>query len=86
MNSFVARFGATALLGTALATVPMAAQGQEFINVLTGGTSGVYYPLGVALSEIYADGIYADGAWFMRRMVRSMGVLGKMRRVAAAAR
>jgi TRAP transporter TAXI family solute receptor len=34
-----------------------AAQAQEFINVLTGGTSGVYYPLGVALSEIYAEGI-----------------------------
>ncbi|MGB3503275.1 MAG: TAXI family TRAP transporter solute-binding subunit [Mesorhizobium sp.] len=33
---------------------------QEFINVLTGGTSGVYYPLGVALSEIYAKGI--DGS------------------------
>ncbi|MBV2143574.1 TAXI family TRAP transporter solute-binding subunit [Falsochrobactrum sp. TDYN1] len=33
------------------------AQAQEFINVLTGGTSGVYYPLGVALSEIYAKGI-----------------------------
>ena len=30
---------------------------QQFINVLTGGTSGVYYPLGVALSEIYAEGI-----------------------------
>ena len=30
---------------------------QDFINVLTGGTSGVYYPLGVALSEIYAEGI-----------------------------
>lgn len=29
----------------------------EFINVLTGGTSGVYYPLGVALSELYAGGI-----------------------------
>ncbi len=29
----------------------------EFINVLTGGTSGVYYPLGVALSELYAQGI-----------------------------
>ena len=27
------------------------AQAQQFINVLTGGTSGVYYPLGVALSE-----------------------------------
>ena len=25
--------------------------------MLTGGTSGVYYPLGVALSEIYAEGI-----------------------------
>lgn len=35
-------------------------QAQDFINVLTGGTSGVYYPLGVALSEIYAAGI--DGA------------------------
>ncbi|MER2535465.1 MAG: TAXI family TRAP transporter solute-binding subunit [Rhizobiaceae bacterium] len=33
------------------------AQAQQFINVLTGGTSGVYYPLGVALSEIYAKGI-----------------------------
>jgi TRAP-type uncharacterized transport system substrate-binding protein len=22
---------------------------QQFINVLTGGTSGVYYPLGVAI-------------------------------------
>lgn len=37
-----------------------AAQSQEFINILTGGTSGVYYPLGVALSEIYAENI--DGA------------------------
>jgi TRAP transporter TAXI family solute receptor len=34
-----------------------AVQSQEFINVLTGGTSGVYYPLGVALSEIYSEGI-----------------------------
>lgn len=34
-----------------------AVRAQDFINVLTGGTSGVYYPMGVALSEIYADGI-----------------------------
>ncbi len=33
------------------------ANAQEFINVLTGGTSGVYYPLGVALSEIYGEKI-----------------------------
>jgi TRAP transporter TAXI family solute receptor len=29
------------------------ASAQQFINVLTGGTSGVYYPLGVALSQVY---------------------------------
>jgi hypothetical protein len=37
--------------------LPAAAQAQQFINVLTGGTSGVYYPLGVALAKIYADKI-----------------------------
>ena len=41
----------------ALCLGPTTGQAQEFINVLTGGTSGVYYPLGVALSEIYAEGI-----------------------------
>src|SRR5689334_15183947 len=34
-----------------------AGRAEEFVNVLTGGTSGVYYPLGVALSKIYGDGI-----------------------------
>ncbi len=46
--------GAVALtlgFGTAVAGA------QEFINVLTGGTSGVYYPLGVALTEIYGESI-----------------------------
>lgn len=47
---------ASAALGAALFAAP-ALHAQEFINVLTGGTSGVYYPLGVALSEIYAEGI-----------------------------
>ena len=28
---------------------------QGFINVLTGGTSGVYYPLGVAIGKIFSD-------------------------------
>jgi len=46
--------GAVAL-AVGLAAVP--AKAQTFINVLTGGTSGVYYPLGVALSEIYGQGI-----------------------------
>lgn len=46
--------GAVALslgLGTA------GAKAQEFINVLTGGTSGVYYPLGAQLSNIYGETI-----------------------------
>jgi TRAP transporter TAXI family solute receptor len=45
--------GAVMALGSAVT----GAQAQQFINVLTGGTSGVYYPLGVALSEIYAEHI-----------------------------
>ena len=32
-------------------TAPLASA-QTFINVLTGGTSGVYYPLGVALANV----------------------------------
>ena len=31
------------------------ARATQFINVLTGGTSGVYYPLGVAIGKIYSD-------------------------------
>jgi TRAP transporter TAXI family solute receptor len=34
-----------------------AARAQAFINILTGGTSGVYYPLGVAIGKIYSDKI-----------------------------
>ncbi|MEO7547560.1 MAG: TAXI family TRAP transporter solute-binding subunit [Ramlibacter sp.] len=47
------------LLATAgLALIGKAAYAQQqFINILTGGQSGVYYPLGVALSQIYAKAI-----------------------------
>ena len=41
-------------LGTgALGLSPLALAQQKFVNVLTGGQSGVYYPMGVALSQIY---------------------------------
>ncbi|KAA2235089.1 TAXI family TRAP transporter solute-binding subunit [Salinarimonas soli] len=40
--------------GSALLGRPALAQ-QQFINILTGGTSGVYYPLGVALSKVYTE-------------------------------
>ena len=32
-------------------------QAQQFISILTGGTGGVYYPIGVALANVYAKGI-----------------------------
>lgn len=44
-----------ALCALAAAIVPV--RGAEFITVLTGGTSGLYYPLGVALTRIWADKI-----------------------------
>ncbi|MCZ4254232.1 TAXI family TRAP transporter solute-binding subunit [Sulfitobacter sp. PR48] len=44
-------------LATSLAAAPFAVQAQEFINVLTGGTSGVYYPLGAGLANIYGEKI-----------------------------
>jgi uncharacterized protein len=47
-----------ALAGTLALSLAAPASAQEvFINVLTGGTSGVYYPLGVALSQIYGQSI-----------------------------
>jgi len=44
-----------ALLCAALASGPAAA--QQFVNVLTGGTSGVYYPLGVALTNLFSKAL-----------------------------
>ncbi|HJW12103.1 MAG TPA: TAXI family TRAP transporter solute-binding subunit [Albitalea sp.] len=43
---------ALAVAAVALGLVA-AAHAAEFINVLTGGTSGVYYPMGVALSQVF---------------------------------
>jgi TRAP transporter TAXI family solute receptor len=45
------------LLGVFALVQSPSAKAQQFINILTGGTAGVYYPLGVALSKIYADKI-----------------------------
>ncbi|MBL8472468.1 MAG: TAXI family TRAP transporter solute-binding subunit [Rhodocyclaceae bacterium] len=45
------------LCAALLCLLPPALHAAEFINVLTGGTSGVYYPLGVALSQIYGKAL-----------------------------
>lgn len=44
-----------AVLATILAVPAFAA--DQFLNILTGGTSGVYYPLGNALSSIYGKAL-----------------------------
>lgn len=36
---------------------PALAQKTQFINILTGGQSGVFYPLGVAMAQMYAEEI-----------------------------
>lgn len=41
----------------ALAASTVAFAAPTFINILTGGTSGVYYPIGVGLSQLYNNGI-----------------------------
>lgn len=56
MRAIHGKLAVLAAVGALMTSAP-ALRAQEFVNVLTGGTSGVYYPLGVALSEIYAAGI-----------------------------
>ncbi|MGF1627839.1 MAG: TAXI family TRAP transporter solute-binding subunit [Kiloniellaceae bacterium] len=57
MKRFAQCVVAAGALAVASSLAPVPAQAQQFVNVLTGGTSGVYYPLGVALSKIYGDKI-----------------------------
>lgn len=60
MKHTVARLAAAGALAFSLAAAGTAARADEFINVLAGGTSGVYYPLGAALANIY--GAKIEGA------------------------
>ncbi len=41
------------LAAVCLMAAPAAQAQQKFVNILTGGQSGIYYPLGMALSQIY---------------------------------
>ncbi|MQW14639.1 TAXI family TRAP transporter solute-binding subunit [Sinorhizobium meliloti] len=51
------RAAIAAIASASIALSAASTGAAEFINVLTGGTSGVYYPLGVAISKIYGDKI-----------------------------
>ncbi|MEE4463171.1 TAXI family TRAP transporter solute-binding subunit [Azotobacter chroococcum] len=50
------RFGLFAAAAAFTASTAVIAA-PTFINILTGGTSGVYYPIGVALSQLYGNNI-----------------------------
>ena len=54
MRQTITAIGGAIALAAGLAP---AAQAQDFINVLTGGTSGVYYPLGAGLANLYGEQI-----------------------------
>jgi TRAP transporter TAXI family solute receptor len=43
------------LVAVGLSLTCMPAFADDFVNVLTGGTAGVYYPLGVAISKVITD-------------------------------
>ena len=43
---------ASLLIAASTFAAPLASATDTFVNVLTGGTSGVYYPLGVALANV----------------------------------
>lgn len=45
------------LAAAALLLQAQAANAQQFVNILTGGTSGVYYPLGVAIAKVFGEKI-----------------------------
>jgi TRAP transporter TAXI family solute receptor len=50
-------FTALVLFTVATVVVAQTASPRQFLNVLTGGTGGVYYPLGGALSNIFSAAI-----------------------------
>ncbi|PKO64946.1 MAG: C4-dicarboxylate ABC transporter, partial [Betaproteobacteria bacterium HGW-Betaproteobacteria-16] len=54
---WIHKIGLGLSVAAAIASGAAVAQQQQFINVLTGGQSGVYYPMGVALSQIFAKDI-----------------------------
>ncbi len=57
MNKITSAVSGAILAAVALGTLGAPAKAEEFINVLTGGTSGVYYPLGAGLANIYGEKI-----------------------------
>jgi uncharacterized protein len=56
-RSGIALFRSVAVGVALLGLASVAGAQQKFVNILTGGQSGVYYPLGVALGQIYGKAL-----------------------------
>lgn len=56
-GKFSKRLAAAAGVAAVLVATMPQVMAADFINVLTGGTSGVYYPVGVAISKVFTDKI-----------------------------
>jgi len=54
IRKWLTGFAAAALVAV---SGPVLAQKTQFVNILTGGQSGVFYPLGVAMAQMYAEDI-----------------------------
>lgn len=57
MSQHFRRWAFAAIALSASTFAGAGAKAQDFLGILTGGTSGVYYPMGVALSRIYGEKI-----------------------------
>lgn len=51
------RSGLALAAAVVAAVASAAAYADTYVNILTGGQAGVYYPLGVALEKIYAENV-----------------------------
>ena len=57
MNRIVRAFASFVVAAALVAFAATALAAEQFITVLTGGTSGVYYPLGVAFANIIGKAV-----------------------------
>ena len=55
MSGLPKRFAGLAFATAAFMSLANPTRADDFVAILTGGTSGVYYPMGVALSKIFTE-------------------------------
>ncbi|MGU3467270.1 TAXI family TRAP transporter solute-binding subunit [Methylobacterium sp. C33D] len=55
MSGLPKRLAGLAFATAALMSLATPTRADDFVAILTGGTSGVYYPMGVALSKIFTE-------------------------------